>query len=223
MLKYLISDIKLHKKEIWLLPTIIFACFLIGFLLLCTVTFTVDDVETWFPMGTLIALIGLALFSVMCFYRYYQEFMLSLSMGRTRTEFMVSYALRMLLLQVFGYGMVLIIYRLELAVGSRLFAAWPLEVEFSFLAQWWFVALLPVIVVFTMFLGALYSYFGKKVLAPMWFIWMAGCMLVPRLFHEENLWILRLMPSAAWIILGIVLVIGMAVTVVILGTKQMVK
>ena len=150
--------------------------------------------------------------------------MVALSMGRTRKEFLISYAVRTLLMLVLGYGLMLVLYRVELTIGSRLFAAWPLEGDPVFLMDWWFIV--PVLsgaVLLSMFLGSLYSYFGKKALAPLWFVWMAVCMLGPKLAHEENAWIIALVPAPVWAGLGIAVVAAMAVTVLILGKKQMVK
>lgn len=224
MLKHLISDIKLHKNDLLLPLLIVPIGFLAGFALLCTVMFTVDDPGTWFPMGTLTAMISLICFAVVFYMKYYQEFMLALSMGRTRREFMICYAARSLLLLVVGYGLVFALSRVELTLGGKLFAQWPLEVEFTFLTQWWFIAmLLPGVVLLSMFLGSLYSYFGKKAMAPLWFVWMALCMFGPRLAHEENAWIIALLPAPVWAGLGIAVVVVMAVTVVVLGKKQMVK
>lgn len=224
MLKHLISNIKLNKKDLWIPLVVVSICFLMGFGLLSVIMFTVDDAGTWFTMGTFMSLLTLIVFSFIFFAKYYQEFMLALSMGRTRKEFLICYAVRTLLMLALGYGLVLVLYRVELAVGSRLFAEWPLEIDPVFLMDWRFIV--PVLlgtVLLSMFLGSLYSYFGKKAMAPLWFVWMAVCMLGPKLAHEENAWIIALLPAPVWAGLGIIVVIALAVTVVVLGKKQMVK
>ena len=229
MLKQFLLDIKLHKKD-FLLPLIIIPfCFLLGFGLCCLIMYTVDDAGTWFTMGTFMAFVCLIFFTVLIYTKYHQQFMLALSMGRTRGTFMVSYALRTVLWLLAGYLLVLVLYRIELAVGSVLFAAWPLEGDPTFLTDWKFIGVLLIsATIVSMFVGALYSSFGKKALAPLWFLWMAVCLLAPRLPEtEENadvvVRILRLVPEWGWITVGLVALAAMVVTVIGLGKKQMVK
>lgn len=229
MLKQFLLDIKLHKKD-FLLPLIMIpACFLFGFGFCCLIMFTVDDPGSWVTFGTFMAVCSLVFFAVMNFAKYHQEFMLALSMGRTRGAFLVSYALRTLLMLALGYGLVLALYRVELVVGSKLFAPWPLEMDCEFLTDWGMIAIgLPVMVIMAMFIGSLYSWFGKKVLAVLWIIWMAVCLVGPRLVEtEENAdavaRVLQSVPEWGWITAGLVALAAMAATVIGLGKKQMVK
>ena len=229
MLKQFLLDVKLHKKDFLLPPLVTVVCFLLGFGFCCLIMFLVDDPGGWVTAGTWMALSCLNVFVFLNFAKYYQEFMLALSMGRTRTSFMVSYALRMLLSLVIGYGLMLALYPLELAVGSKLFAPWPLEEGIGFLSNWWLFAAAPVVaVIVSMFIGAIYSYFGKKALIPVWCVWMGVCVLGPRLLEEEGTLsfvaqFLRALPEWGWIPAGAAALAAMATTVVVLGKKQMVK
>ena len=236
MLKQFLLDIKLHKKD-FLLPLIIIPfCFLPGFGLCCLIVYTVDDAGTWFTMGTFMAFVCLIFFAVLIYTKYHQQFMLALSMGRTRGTFMVSYALRTVLWLLAGYLLVLVLYRIELAVGSVLFAAWPLEGDPTFLMDWKFMGVLLIsATIVSMFVGALYSSFGKKALAPLWLLWMAMCLLGPRMIPEEGdtghagvavaglARAFRAMPDWGWTVLGLAVLTGMTVTVITLGKKQMVR
>lgn len=224
MLKQLKIDLKLYEEDYMALPVLIPGVFLFGVGLLCLIMFTVNNDGSWVTMGTLMAFGCLIFFAVLFFSKYYQEFMIALSMGRTRKGFLFSYAMRSLLWLALGYAMVLVLYRVELMLGARLFPGQMLEVDPTFLMDWKFIAvLLPSVVIVSMFLGSLYSYFGKKVLAPLWFIWMAGCLLGPRLTREENAWIFALIPAPVWAGLGIGAAVAMVITIIVLGKKQMVK
>lgn len=237
MFKQFLLDLKVHKDDFALPLFIVPVCFALGFIMLNVIMFTVDDPGTWFTMGTFMAFICLIFFAVLIFSKYYQQFMLALSMGRTRKSFMVSYALRTLLWLAAGYLLMLVLYRVELAVGSVLFAAWPLEEDPTFLMDWKFIAvLLPCVVVLSMFVGALYSTFGKKALVPLWFLWMAVCLLGPQLLEVEEgdtsamgmvaaglNHVIQAVPDWGWITLGVAALAGMAGTVIVLGKKQMVR
>ena len=229
MLNQFLLDIKLHKKD-YLLPLIVIpACFLFGFGLCCLVMFTVEDPGTWATFGTFLAWISMFFFAVMNFAKYQQEFMLALSMGRTRGAFLVSYALRMLLEMIIGYSLVLVLYQLELAVGNKLYAPRPMELGFEFVADWRMIAIvLPASVIVAMFIGELYSWFGKKVLAVLWVIWMVFCLIGPRLMETEGnadvvAKFLQAVPGWGWIVTGVVAALAMVATVIGLGKKQMVK
>lgn len=224
MLKQLKLDLKLYKNDLWITLAFVAVFFLLGFVFLTVIMLTVDDPESWVTMGTIGALFGMIMWFIIHFVKYSQQFMLALSMGRTRNEFLFSYAVRSLLYLALGYGLVLVLYRVELAVGIKLFAPWPLEVDPTFLMDWRIItAVLFGTVILSMFIGTLYSYFGKKVLAPLWFVWMAVCLGGPRLAHEEYGWVWNLLPGAAWIGLGIGVVVAMIATIIILGRRQMVK
>lgn len=224
MLKQLKMDLKLYKNDIWGALVIITVAFLVGFSVVAAVMLLSADPESWITMGTFFALMGMMLYFIAYYMKYYQRFMLTLSMGGTRTSFLFSYAVRSLLNMALCYGMVLLLYRVELAVGTKLFAPWPLEIDPTFLLDWRIITgVLCGTVILSMFIGTLYSYFGKKVLVPLWFAWMAVCLGGPRLSHEGYEWIWKLLPGAAWAGLGIGVVVAMIATILILGKKQMVK
>lgn len=235
MLRQLILDLKLHKGR-YLIPVLVLPlCFLFGFGLLYIIMHT-TDADTWFCLGTSLTLITLIFCAVILGLYYRSEFMLALSMGRTRGAFMASYAIRTLLWVVSGVAVVIALYRVELTLGGKLFPAYPLEGDPAFLTDWGFVSVLTLcVMLLNMFIGALYSYFGKKALIPLYFIWIAGCIMGPRLSHPEDntdflsQTALRLqsfvqtVPDAVWIALGVALLTAMMVTVISLGKKQMVR
>ena len=234
MLKQFCLDIKNNKDDLamplWLLPL----CFLLGFGVLSIIMFTVDDPGFWFPIGTIMVLFVFAMMAIITFAKYHMEFMLALSMGRTRKEFIGSYALRALLMMAIGYVVVLLLYWLELAVGKKIFA-YPLGIEFKFLYDWRFIVGVPVgSVTLSMFIGALYSRFGKKIQVPLWFLWMGLCILGPQFADEESAIYnasitvalrnaLSKVPEWGWYSIIAAAVVGMIAGIVALGKKQMVR
>lgn len=236
MLKQLKTDIKLHKSSLIAPVVLIIGMFAVGMGMCALIMHTVDDPGSWFTMGTFMSLLGMVMLVIMFSFTMAQEFTLALSMGRTRKEFLASYALRTLLWQGLGYGLVLVLYKLELALGEVLYKQWPLEeISMDFLFDLRFIA---VVLVggnaLAMFIGTLFSYFGKKVMVPMWFVWMAGCIFVPNVASAEPgqggyaikaalVKAIHTMPDYAWILLGVAVVAAMGSTAVCLGRKQMVK
>lgn len=225
MFKQFLLDLKLHKKDYLLPLCMILVCFLLGFGFCCVIMFAVGDVNSWVTCGTYAAFVGMLVYVVLNFAKYHQEFMLSLSMGRTRGAFLISYALRMVLELFVGYGLVLALYRLELAVGNKMFALYPMEAEADFLLDWRMIAFFaPTMVILAMFIGSLYSRFGKNVLAVLWCVYMAICLLAPRLVEMGKVVrFLSAVPVWGWIAAGLVALAAMAATVIGLGKKQMVK
>lgn len=235
MLKQFYLDIKNNKSDLALPVWVLSLCFLFGFGVLCAIMFNVDDPGAWFPVGTIVAMFCLLLLAVITFAKYHMEFMLALSMGRTRSDFMGSYALRSVLMMAIGYGVLLLLYWLELTIGKKLFAEWPLGAEFDFLFDWRIVVgALVGSVVLPMFLGALYSRFGKKFLVPLWFAWMGLCILGPQFLDEESAIYnasitvalrsaLSKVPEWGWYSIVAAAVVGMGAGIYALGKKQMVR
>jgi hypothetical protein len=219
MLKQLSLDLKLYKKDLWIALALTAAAFLVGFGTVTMVMLLVDDPGSWVTMGTFFAWGSLIMCAIVQFAKYYQQFMLALSMGQTRTGFLVSYAVRSLLNVALCYGLVVILYRVELGVGTKLFAPWPLEIDPTFIVDWRMIAAaLLGTVILSMFVGSLYSYFGKKAMVPLYFLWIGSMLSGSRLS-----WVWNLLPGAVWAGLGIGVVVAMVATILILGKKQMVK
>lgn len=226
MWKQLKTDMKLHGSGILMPLCLTLGSFVLGLGLCALIMFTDAEPGTWFPMGTVVAMVCVGCSAVVLSFALAQEFTLALSMGRTRKEFLGACALRTALWQGLCWALVLGLYRLEIALGSRWYSEWPLEVEFAFLYDVRFLAaVLPAGTLVTLFLGSLYGYFGKKALAPLWFVWMAACLGLPRLVESKPELLMALMqvPAAVWVLLALAVAAAMAATVIILGRKQMVR
>ena len=238
MLQQFSKDLRLHKNGILGQLLVLLGAFLFGVILVTIIMLTDDDPGSWFCMGTLMA--GLVLVAIALFtsaFGYPQEFMLALSMGRTRKEFMVSYYLRMLVTLLLGWALVLLLHRIELSVYPLLFPQYENEIFFGFLTNW--RVMLPVFLllpVLSMFLGALYGKYGKKGLMGFYFIWLFCCFVLPRMFdHEEPsegvldqvavglLRAILIVPVGVWIGFGAVTLVFMAAATIKFGMEQMVK
>ena len=236
MLEQFKLDLKLRKNNFAYVLFAELGGLLLGFLLSLLII-CVDEEETWFCMGTVMAMaVGIMtamLFSVMS---YGTEFQLALSMGRTRSAFMVSYILRSILTVLVGYIALLLFYRLEMAVYPRLFPGMENEQEFFFLTDWRFI--LPAVLgipVIAMFVGSFIAAFGKKGMWVFYIVWLFCCFILPRVFDEEHgtgvldqaaFGVRRFalaIPMAGWIAIVVAAGIGMVSTIVVLGKKQAVK
>ena len=214
------------------------AGFLFGEIMLFLIMHTDDDPGAWFCLGTVIALIMLLVTTVLFYgFGYTGEFSLALSMGCTRRRFVLRYAGKVLAHLVVGYLLVLGLYRLELLIGRAAFADYPLELEFGFLTDWPIVlAAMAGMLLLALFTGAMFGRFGRKAGLIVYFVWMFFCFVVPKIFSAEpggegvfdqaalltQSALLR-MPPAGWYTLGAIAAISMAVTVVVLAQKQMVR
>lgn len=224
MLKQFQKDMKLGSSSLGLVLFITIVSFAagIGFVtLICNTT----DSESWFCMGSLITLIITVVFGGLSGLGYHSEFMLALSMGRTRREFMGSYALRQILSFAVSYLLIQVLYRVEMTIYPLMFPHLSNEVEFSFITSWWLSLFIPLMTVFSMFIGALYSRFGKKWMGVLWVIWMVCCFVLPRLIPDDPetspvFMFLVNLPGGLWLAAAIVAFLGMLITVLHLGRKQ---
>ena len=232
MLSQLKKELPLHLKDIavkLLIPPIVF---LVGVVMVILIMATAPG-DDWFCMGTLLALIFTVAVNIIIGFSYHSEFMLALSMGRTRKEFLLTYFFRQLLIQAVGYLMVLLLYRAESALYSVLYPDSQNEAAFTFLTAWWMILLaIPGAALLHMFLGAMYSQFGKKASAVFYVLWLGLCILGPRLIPSENHTdILSQMmapvyrsivsvPGSVWIAIFLCAAAAMAGSVIYLGRKQ---
>lgn len=237
MLQQFSKDLRLHKNSMLGQLLGLVGAFVFGVILVAIIMFTDDDPGSWFCMGTLIAclvLVAAVLFTSA--FSYPQEFMLALSMGRTRKEFMVSYYLRSLVNLLMGWLMILLLHQIELRSYTLIYYRYQNEIFFSFLTDWRVLTpiflLLPVL---SMFLGALYGKYGKKGLFAFYVLWIFCCFVLPRMFHDEPsegvldqmavglLRTIQVVPAGVWIGFGAVTLAVMAGMTIKFGMEQMVK
>lgn len=235
MLEQFKKDLKAQNGGLLGILVFLPLIFLMGVGMVFLIMNTDDTANSWFCMGTLMTLIMLMVFQIFLGLAYHQEFMLALSMGRTRKEFMVSYALRTVLLLVCAYLAILLFYGLEQTLYKLSFPRFGNEVSFDFLYNIpLVVGVILVLAALNMFVGAMYSRFGKKFLPALYLVWMALCILGPKAIPDEDHtgavadfmrslvnWAAS-MGSLFWIILGICAAAAMVGSTIHLGRKEMV-
>lgn len=233
MLQQFLLDCKLHGKNYLLRLLLVPAGFLTGIGIVALIAL-LDEADEGFAMGTLFALFALVMAAVVNCFSYHHEFMLALSMGRTRREFMVSYVLRQLLWLTAGYLLVLALYAAEMAVQRQVFAG--MELELTFLTDWRMIlAVIPGLTLLGMFIGSIYSRFGKPALIPLYFGYLFLCFVGPHFIDMEDgdnsllaqtargiAGFAQAVPVEVWITLGIAALCAMLVSVIQIGRKQLV-
>lgn len=224
-MKKMLSLWKVNKTELLLLPIFVLSLFLMGFLMALLLIALGEEV-TSFPMGTVIGSIGLVVAALIYISYFRREFMLALTMGATRTEFLITFSLRQLLLMAFSYLMLLLLGSLESAVYPLIFPG--IISEFDMMP----VLLNPILVlcvaiaalVLTLFLGMLFCRYGKKVLVVIYIVYMLLCFGLSRLLHAQ--WLIALVisiPPIGWISIAVAAVAAMLTSTVIMAKKQMVN
>ena len=227
-MKQFIQQLKLHRESPLILGLWCLVFYGIGFGMLCLI-FTLDDTATtWIPAATIFGCMGLVLYSILTFLGYPQKFMLALSFGRTRREFLIGYALEHLLLMIGAYMLVLGLSWLEEWLYNLLFPGIVKEFDlFPYLIKpGIMVPVIAGLVVIPMFLGALYSRFGKVFCVIAYVVWIGGCLSLPRLAHGPLGIVLdwaTAIPAGAWAGLGLAVAAIMICITVRIGQKQMVR
>lgn len=227
MLKQFSLDWKLNKYAFFGTLLTFPGAFLCGTGLLAMILFLDGEPSGWFPMGTVMAIMIPCIIAIVSGIGYPSAFNLALSMGRTRKEFMLSYALRQLLWLIVGYVLILLLHRLELAVNPILFADFgENEGPMDFLTDW--RVILPsiaVLLTLNMFIGSVYSRYGKAGGWVLYALWMVACLGLPRLLHDGSpiLAFLMSIPAAGWITIGIAVLAAMLAFILYQGRKQMVR
>jgi len=237
MVKQLIGSIQMHMKNMLSFFAFFTGFGILGTLIMSIIFWTDDTATSWFCLGTICAL-GVMSGSIMLLcWKYHQEFMLALSMGQTRREFMITYALRQILWVIAAYILILLMNQLEQLYYRAAFAEKEQAFALSFLMDWRFVVpFIPGMSLLTMFLGSMYSRFGTKFWMILYFVWIGACLFIPRLVNhwDENsgpvhdgigalaAWIFTI-PPVVWTVLVLVAVLIMAVTIIHLGMRQMVR
>lgn len=237
MAKQLFGSIQMHMKNMLSSFTLFVGVGVLGTLIMSIIFRTDKTTTSWFCLGTLIALVVMIFFAVLNYLSYHQEFMLALSMGQTRRDFLITYALCQIFWTIASYVVILLINQLEPLYYTSMFPDKEQAIVLSFLTDWRFVTpFIPGMAVLSMFLGSLYSRFGRKFGVVIYFVWIGSCIFVPRFINHwdeytgplhEGIGILAawifMVPPVAWTVLALVTVLIMAVTIIHLGMKQMVR
>ena len=238
--KNFLGNMKLHRKDLNFMFVFMLIFFGLGVLILSIALGLDKDTTSWVAVGTIIAIVALIGFAILNFFSYRQEFILALTMGNTRREFMIVFAMRQLVWMVIGYITLLVFMAVERFFYQTIFSDKVEAFSLGFLTDWRIVV--PILfgsVLLTMFLGTLYSRFGKVFCVILYFGFLTLCLLVPRVisyFGEASFWekgtldyvvgiiiqVLFAIPIVGWCLIGGTVAGVMIWTVIRLGMKQMV-
>lgn len=220
-------DWKLNRNSFLLTLLFYPIMFLFGIGFLALILWLDDEPTGWFPMGTITDILIPVITSFVGGMLYPQSFNLALSMGRTRKDFMFSYALRQLAWLVCGYILILILNRIEMTVLPALLGGYGEEdMSMGFLTDWQIIVpVIAALVLLHMFIGSLYCRFGKGVGLVLYVVWMAACIGLPRLLHEDSpfLAFVLAVPTAGWIGLAVAVATAMLTFTLLQGRKQAVR
>lgn len=230
-MKNFLSFLKHQRRELGSLLLCLLFGFLFG-LILMGIILAVDG-GSWLPMGTMMALGGLVLFTVVCYFQFHQQFMLALSMGRTRKEFLLFFGIRHTLCALIALLLLPVLELAEKGIYALLFPDAWCEFLFSDFLPWhWLLPTPPFLALVTMFLGSLYSRFGKRLNVVLYIVWMSVCILLPQAINHIDRLPLPVaqfadllfgLPPAFWLTLAAAAVLAMVLTTVHLGRKQSVR
>lgn len=225
MLNQIFREWKLNRDNFLILLLSLPFCSLTGIGLIKLIMFLDEEVTTYFCMGTIMCIIVMVSIIVLYGIGYRQVFSLALSMGQTRKDFMTSYAVRNLVYLAVAYVEILLLHHLELAVYSVIFPTIENEIAFSFLTDW--RVILPSIaalLILNMFVGSIYSRFGKTGGLVLYILWLGSCLALPRVLHEGSPVVAFVLsvPVAAWIGIGIAALVAMLAFILYQGRRQMV-
>ena len=238
MIKQFIDNFKLRKHTLIILLTCLLVFFLMGFTIIYLILKFDHTAVSWFPLGTILAILGIVIFAIISFIWYYPDFMLALSMGKTRRHFMITYATEQFIKLLIAYIVLLLLALLEEAIYPILFPdAYEKFNLLSYLTDWRIIIpTLLSLTIITMFFGALYSRFGRAFGITLYVLSMLTCLLMPRQisYYETlnvsspvgNYKIVNMFLSLSpiyWMIFGFTVATIMIIITIRLGLKQMVK
>ena len=179
---------KIRKTELLQYLGIMLGGFVLGFVILLIIVNQSGENESA-TAGTMIAVILLLFvhfFSTII--SFVGEFNTAVSMGATRKNFVISYAIfNMIEITVLETGL-FILGNLEKTVINQLFPGIRFEIDMTEFFAWKYMA--GGVIEFTIleiFFAAVLLRFGMKAFWVLWAIWMLGALLPGNISHNEKL------------------------------------
>ncbi len=173
-MKELKKQLYLMKNDIWSTIFTEIILFLVGQIIFSIGMYLSNDDETVFEQGTCLALAAVCFLQLFSgFYITARNFSTTVIMSGTRREFIWTHALLSYVQCIVTMLLVYLFHLLELWKLRTFYADKVLEFNFSVLFQWkYMLAICFAILVFRMFVGALYLKFGQKVYWVIWGLWI---------------------------------------------------
>ena len=222
MLQAFKQELRLNRKDNWMMLAFLGGGFLVGFVILCAVLGFAGE-ERWFPMGTLMGGMAIIISAIVCDgLGLKQRYMVALSMGRTRKPQLAAAMLTAVLRAAAALLVIWPVSRLDLALYSILFRANGMESGVSeFLLRYitpkyLLIGILPIVCI-GFLIAAVQGKFGKKGGIAIYFAFLACCIGLPRMIEfAQNrphsifgrlLTAMTALPLAAWVAIAVLLLL----------------
>lgn len=173
----------LQKRDYAIYVPVVLGLYLFGVMLLSLILRFSEEETTYFYLGTIMGLGGVAL---VIFLKHgfigNIQFQLAISMQQTRRQYLAADLLYSMLELAAGYVLMRGLYQVEIGLYHWLFPQYTLEVSFDLVFQWRFI--FPVaagVLILSQFCSAIYGRFGMKGFLGLYFGFMLVMIGVPRL------------------------------------------
>lgn len=213
MLRQLKIDWRLNGEGVFIIPSVAIFGAVMG-VAMCLLM--IKDEQEWFCLGTVLAAVMVVMLGMfLSSYMFSQECSLALSMGCTRKDFLTSFLLRQTIVYVVSYGVLLAICVAESAFypayypgATCFFSVMEVLLDWRVVTGVYFLwMLLPIGIIM------LIRRFGKAVTIPLYFMWLAVCILPSQLIETEAgaalVSALAVVPSAIWWVLYAAVVLAL--------------
>lgn len=177
MWKTLKNIVKLNKQDILIEGAVYGGVFLFGLMIFFIIA-AIDRDIAGLPLGSLLTWIGYVVMSLIGgTLLVMQSFNLMVSMGITRSHFIMAYGMYRFLFQ-FGFLIIFKVLLLLEEMLQRVFVTEEVFVE-EFTNMTFSIPMLAIyaaaLVIIQFFCGSMILRYAKKALIVFWFIWMSGC------------------------------------------------
>lgn len=205
----------LQKRDYAIYVPVVLGLYLFGVALFSLILRFSEEETTYFYLGTIMGLGGLAL---VIFLKHgfigNIQFQLAISMQQTRRQYLAADLLYSVLELAAGYVLMRGLYQVEIGLYHWLFPHYTPEVSFDLVFQWRFI--IPAaagVLILSQFCSAIYGRFGMKGFLGLYFGFMLVMIGVPRLASllpqlqngSMGAWMVCVFaaaPIAVWIALG---------------------
>lgn len=179
-MKFLVRHLRATRGDILVILSIQGSVFLFGVLMVLGINAFLNEDRDYAAIGSMMALLGGVLGGgIAGGYGTSVRYQMAVSMGRTRTSYILSAPVVTALHSLLGIGTAWALNRLELWLYGLLYPGWELSLNVFSNFEWYYVPILALAVcVINFCLGALQLRFGPKGFAAFWFPLCFGPMIV---------------------------------------------
>ena len=178
-MRFFLQHMRANRDGMLIMLGIQGGLFLLGVLIVLGINAGLNDERDYAAIGSMMALMGTAFGSLARGHGAPVRYRMAVSMGRTRTSYILSDPVVTALHSLLGIGTAWALNRLELWLYGLLYPGWELTLDVFSYFEWYYVPILAsVVCVINFCLGALQLRFGPKGFAAVWFPLCFGPMIV---------------------------------------------